>query len=58
MFCRRTTVPWCLKFIPISRMGPKHATKDTDLNFQPFQSSFEVFGYFYTLIEFSMYLCA
>ena len=24
-----------LKFIPISCMGPKHATKDTDLIFQP-----------------------
>ena len=26
---------WCLKFIPISCMGPKHAPKDTDLIFQP-----------------------
>ena len=25
MFCRQLTVPWCLKFIPISCMGPKHA---------------------------------
>ena len=25
----------CLTFVPISCMGPKHATKDTDLNFQP-----------------------
>ena len=28
MFCRISTVPWCLKFIPISCMGPKHAPKD------------------------------
>ena len=27
-------MPWCLKFIPISCMGPKHAPKDTDLIFQ------------------------
>ena len=33
MFCRQSMVPWCLKFIPISRMGPKHAPKDTDLIF-------------------------
>ena len=32
---RQSTVPWCLKFIPISCMGPKHATKDTYLIFQP-----------------------
>ena len=25
MFCRQSTVPRCLKFIPISCMGPKHA---------------------------------
>ena len=25
MCCRQSTVPWCLKFIPISCMGPKHA---------------------------------
>ena len=25
MFCQQSTVPWCLKFIPISCMGPKHA---------------------------------
>ena len=25
MFCRQSTVPWCLKFILISCMGPKHA---------------------------------
>ena len=31
MFCRQSTVPSCLKFIPISCMGPKHAPKDTDL---------------------------
>ena len=24
MFCRQSRVPWCLKFIPISCMGPKH----------------------------------
>ena len=28
-------MPWCLKFIPISCMGPKHAPKDTVLIFQP-----------------------
>ena len=33
--CGRVTVAVCLTFIPISRMGPKHATKDTDLIFQP-----------------------
>ena len=33
--CGRVTVVGCLTFIPISCMGPKHATKDTDLNFQP-----------------------
>ena len=27
MFCRQSTVPWCLKFIPISCMGPKHAPR-------------------------------
>ena len=36
MFCRQSTVPWCLKFIPISCMGPKHETKDTDLIFNQF----------------------
>ena len=35
MFWRHSTVPWCLKFIPIPCMGPKHAPKDTDLIFQP-----------------------
>ena len=35
MFCRQSTVPRCLKFIPISCMGPKHAPKDRDLSFQP-----------------------
>ena len=33
MFCRQSTVPRCLKFIPISCMGPKHAPKDTDFYF-------------------------
>ncbi len=33
MFCRQSTVPWCLKFIPISCMGPKHAAKDTRFDF-------------------------
>ena len=33
MFCRQSTVPRCLKFIPISCMGPKHAPKDTDVIF-------------------------
>ena len=32
---RRVTVAACLTFIPISCMGPKHATKDTYLIFQP-----------------------
>ena len=31
MFCQQSKVPWCLKFIPISCMGPKDATKDTYL---------------------------
>ena len=34
MFCRQSTLPWCLKFIPIYCMGLKHAPKDTDLIFQ------------------------
>ena len=34
-FYRESTVPWFLKFFPISCMGPKHAPKDTDLSFQP-----------------------
>ena len=25
MFCRQSMVPWCLKFIPISCMGTRHA---------------------------------
>ena len=29
MYCRQSMVPRCLKFIPISYMGPKHAPKDT-----------------------------
>ena len=29
MFWQQSTVPWCFKFIRISWMGPKHATKDT-----------------------------
>ena len=33
MFCRQSTVPRSLKFIPISCMGPKHAPKDTYLIF-------------------------
>ena len=33
-FSRQSTVPWCLKFIPISCMGPKHAPNDKDLIFQ------------------------
>ena len=32
--CGRVTVHWCLKFILISSMGPKHAPKDTYLIFQ------------------------
>jgi hypothetical protein len=32
--CGQVTVVGCLTFIPISCMGPKHATKDTYLNFQ------------------------
>ena len=31
----RSTTPRCLKFIPISCMGPKHAPKDTYMIFQP-----------------------
>ena len=34
-FCRQSTVPRCLKFIPISCMGPKHAPKNTNLIFRP-----------------------
>ena len=33
MFYRQSTVPWCLKFISISCMGPKHAPKDTHVIF-------------------------
>ena len=33
--CGRVTVAGCLTFIPISCMGPKHATNDTDLIFEP-----------------------
>ena len=33
MFCQQSTVPRCLKFIPIPCMGPKHAPKDTYLIF-------------------------
>ena len=33
--CGRVMVAGCLKFIPISCRGPKHATKDTYLIFQP-----------------------
>ena len=33
--CGRVTAAGCMKFIPISCMGPKHAPKDTDLIFQP-----------------------
>ena len=33
--CGRVTVAGCVKFIPISCMGPKHATKHTYLIFQP-----------------------
>ena len=33
--CGRVTMAGGLTFIPISCMGPKHATKDTYLNFQP-----------------------
>ena len=32
---RQATVTRCLKFIPISCMGPKHAPKDTYMIFQP-----------------------
>ena len=35
LFCRQSTAPWYMKFIPISSMGPKHAPKDTYLIFQP-----------------------
>ena len=33
MFCRQSTVPWCLKFIPISCMGPKHALQGHRFDF-------------------------
>ena len=33
MFCQQSTVPWCLKFILISCLGPKHAPKDSNLIF-------------------------
>ena len=33
--CGRVMVAGCLTFIPISCMGRKHATKDTNLIFQP-----------------------
>ena len=33
--CGCVTVAGCLTFIPFSCMGPKHATKDTYLIFQP-----------------------
>ena len=36
MFCWQSTVPSCLKFIPISCTGPKHAPKDTYLIFNQF----------------------
>ena len=41
MFCWQSMVPWCLKFIPISCMGPKHAPKDTTLIFQPIYIALE-----------------
>ena len=34
-FAGNQRVPWCLKFILISYMGPKHAPKDTDFILQP-----------------------
>ena len=33
--CGQASKPRCLKFIPISCMGPKHAPKDTYMIFQP-----------------------
>ena len=33
MFCQQSTVPWCLKFIPISCMGPKHAPQGHKFDF-------------------------
>ena len=33
MFCRQSTVRRCLKFIPISCMGPKHAPKGQIFDF-------------------------
>ena len=33
MFCRQSKVPWCLKFIPISCMGPRNSPKDTHVIF-------------------------
>ena len=46
MFCRQSTVPWCLTFIPICFMGPKHAPKDTDLIFQPIYTHWSMCMYF------------
>ena len=31
--CGRVTVAWCMTFIPISCMGPKHAPKDQRFDF-------------------------
>ena len=30
MFCRQSTMPWCLNFIPIFCMGPRNSPKDRD----------------------------
>ena len=35
MICRQLMVPWCLKFIPISCIGPNHAPKYKDFIIQP-----------------------
>ena len=46
MFCRQSTVPWCLKFIPISCMGPNHAPKDIELFLQPIYMHWSMCMYF------------
>ena len=52
MLCRQSTVPWCLKFMPISCMGPKHGTKDTYLIFQT------VYMHWRMCMKFKFELCA
>ena len=49
--CGRVTVAGCLTFIRISLMGPKHATKDTYLIFQP------VYMHWRMCMQFKFELC-